>query len=180
MIRAQARGLTTEPVTEYWNKLKRNYAAYPRVTCLQVAVGYPAKETQFYSYTKAYMSKRGDWWELTGLAGFSRAKLEQSLLPGDDPAECIAETLVPTLTVEDVLKTSGFEAFDCLFLDCEGHEENVLNNLDYAIIKPKMLVYEHTHFPGSAQTLSDMLRAKGFITQQLEHDTVAIHDDWKR
>jgi FkbM family methyltransferase len=178
MIRRNATGVTAEPVAEYWNKLKRNYAAYPRVFCLHAAVGYPAAENRFYAYNAAYVAKRGGWWELTGLAGFSRAKLERSLLPGDDPDQCIDETVVPTLTVEDILTSKGFESFDCLFMDCEGHEENILTNLDYDRVRPKMIVFEHTHFPESAQELIQQLGGRGFVSQQLEQDTVAVHRDW--
>jgi FkbM family methyltransferase len=173
MIRPHARGITTEPVPEYFARMQANYSYYPNVIPENHAIGYPPGRLPFFAYTSAYLASKGGTPDLAGLAGFSREKLEACLLPGDDPATCIQEILIPVRTIEEVMSQHGFPSFDCLFIDCEGHEENILTHLDYAQVNPRLIVFEHTHHVDRIQVIDDHLKAQGFSLKRLEFDTIA-------
>jgi len=173
MIRRTACGVTAEPVPEFFTVMCRNYSAYPHVVPENCAVGYPAGRLPFYAYTSAFLKSKGDSKELAGLASFSREKLMQCLGHDDDSNACIQEIIIPVLTVESIMVKHGFDRFDCLFMDCEGHEENILTQLNYEVVKPRLIVFEHTHYGERAVRIEEHLSAKGFVFTRLSHDTVA-------
>jgi FkbM family methyltransferase len=173
MIHPTARGVTTEPVPEYFAKMQASYLSYPHVITENHAIGYPSGRLPFYAYAAAYLSSKGMTPDLAGLAGFSRDKLVASLQPNDDPVACIQEIIIPVLTIEEVMAKHGFESFDCLFMDCEGHEENILTHMDYSKVKPRLIVFEHTHYGDRAEAIETHLAQHGFIFTRLQYDTIA-------
>ncbi len=174
MIRRNARGVTAEPVPEFFTAMCRNYSSYPQVLPENCAVGYPAGSLPFYAYSAAFLKSKGDSKELAGLASFNREKLVQCLRPDEDSNVCIQEIIIPVVTVEDIMVKHGFDQFDCLFMDCEGHEENILTQLDYEVVKPRLIVFEHTHYGERAERIEAHLSARGFAFTRLSHDTVAV------
>jgi FkbM family methyltransferase len=174
LIRPEARGVTAEPVPEFFAKMRRNYKRYPNVLPNNTAVGYPANTLPFYAYTPQFLSSKGAWGiELAGLASFSRDKLVTCLAPGDSPASCIQEIMIPVRTVEDLMIQNGFDHFDCLFMDCEGHEENILTHMDYSKVKSRLIVFEHTHYGDRAEAIETHLAQLGFTFTRLQYDTIA-------
>lgn len=173
MIRRNARGLAVEPVPDYFSAMRRNYSAYKQIEPVNCAVGYPGGHLPFYSYSQSYLDSKGGSKELAGLASFSREKLVSSLGVGERAENCILEITVPVCTVEELMKTHGFERFDCLFMDCEGHEENILTQLDYEFVKPRLIVFEHTHYGKRAEKIEAHLSARGFDFTHFNYDTVA-------
>ena len=174
IIRRNARGVTTEPVPEFFTSMSRNYSAYPNVLPENCAVGYPAGRMPFYAYSATFLKSKNDSKELAGLASFLREKLVQCLEPEEDSNACIQEIIIPVVTVEDLMVKHGFDRFDCLFMDCEGHEENILTQLDYEVVKPRLIVFEHTHYGERAERIEAHLSARGFAFTRLSHDTVAV------
>ncbi len=173
MIRSNAKGVTTEPVPEFFSRMRASYSSYPHVIPENHAVGYPSGHLPFYAYTSTYLNTKGNTPDLAGLAGFSRDKLLFSLCPNDDPELCIQEIIIPVRTIEEVMAKHRFPSFDCLFMDCEGHEENILTQLDYDRVNPRLIVFEHTHHADRIQVIEDHLTSRGFQLERLEFDTIA-------
>jgi len=173
MIRSNAHGVTTEPVPDYFALMMRNYASYPTVVSVNCAVGYPSSHLPFYAYTQPYLASKGGSKELAGLASFNRQKLIDCLHPGDSPDTSIQEITIPVRTVEELMHQNGFDHFDCLFLDCEGHEENILTHMDYSKVKPRLIVFEHTHYGDRAEAIEAHLAQLGFTFTRLQYDTIA-------
>jgi len=174
VIRRNAHGMTVEPVPATFEKLRRNYKAYPNVLPVNCAVGYPAGHLPFFAFSQEFLDRKGDWGTaLSGLAGFSRQKLLSCLAATESPDKCIQEIIVPVQNVENLMMTHGFDGFDCLFMDCEGHEENILIQLDYEVVKPRLIVFEHTHHGERIKVIDDHLGAQGFRLTRMEHDTIA-------
>lgn len=175
MIRPQARGVTVEPVPEYFARLKSNYAAYPQVTCLNVCVSYDGgSEACLYAYTEAYLRSIGNSQELAGIAGFRRDHLAAQVRPPHRADDCIREVRIASVTVEQILARSGLDRFDCLFLDCEGHEEHVLLGMNYETVRPCVIAFEHTYFSTEGSAIDRHLQSKGFTLHRLQYDTVAV------
>jgi FkbM family methyltransferase len=173
MIRPNVRGIAVEPVPEYFELMQASYVRYPNVIPENHAIGYPSAHLPFYAYSSAYLDSKGRTPDLAGLAGFSRDKLVAGLQPSDDPSTCIQELIIPVHTVEEVMARHGFSSFDCLFIDCEGHEENILTQLDYDRVNPRLIVFEHTHHADRIQLIEDHLTSRGFHLERLEFDTIA-------
>lgn len=176
MIRREARGLAAEPVPDFFRQMRRHYASYRGVTPVKCAVGYPAGHLPFYTFRSEYLARHKDAAELAGLAGFSRDKLAARLAPGEDAKNCIEEIVIPVRTVEELMEEHGFEALDCLFMDCEGHEQNILLNLDYERVRPRLIIFEHSHFGERAVEIESHLARHGFDFTRLQHDTLAVRE----
>jgi len=174
LIRPNARGIVMEPVPEYFRKCTRNYSAYPNVTPVNCAVGYPSGELSFYAFSEDYLTSRGQSAELAGMAGFSYEKLLLGLREGDKPEECIHAFPVPLATVEELMEKHQFTTFDCLFMDCEGFEENILMGIDYAKVQPKLIAFEHTHFSGEKPRHEEHLEGMGYKIEKYRYDAIAI------
>lgn len=175
MIRRKARGVAVEPVPEYFAKLKSNYAGYPQVSCLNACVSYGGNGYAcLYAFTQEYLAGLGAGaQELAGIAGFSRDHLAAQVRPPHRVEDCLREVRVRSLTVEEILAQSGLDRFDCLFLDCEGHEEAVLLGLDYDRVKPRVIAFEHTYYPARDSVIDRHLESKGFELRKFEYDAVA-------
>lgn len=178
MIRHGARGLTTEPVPDYFQNLRANYLAYPHVTAVNCAVGYPRGRLPFHFYNEEFIASKGAWGkELSGLASFTRDKLLTGLRPDEIPEQSIQTIDIEVETVEDLMARYNFPSFDCLFIDCEGHEHNILLNLDFTTVKPRLISFEHTHCGDLVDTIESRLVGFGFTLLRLQHDTIAYLDD---
>ncbi len=173
MIRREARRVAAEPVPEYFASLCRNYCQYSHVIPENSAIGYPAGQLPFYAYAPEYLATRKDSMELTMLASFTRDKLLSSLKPNESADACIQEIIIPVCTVEQVMERYGFKQFDCLFIDCEGHEENIICQLDFDRVKPRLIVFEHTHQGERNKVIEARLTEQGFTFVHLTHDTIA-------
>jgi FkbM family methyltransferase len=174
MIRQTFRGIAVEPVPSTFIKLQYNYQPYANVLPLNCAVGYPPGKLPFYTWSTSFLEGKGQWGkELTGLAGFSREKLVDFLSSESSPDDCIEELIVPVRTVEELMDAHDFDQFDALFLDCEGHEQNILTNMDMQKVNPRLIVFEHTHFGERATEIEDHLAKHGFAFTHLQYDTLA-------
>lgn len=176
MIRSNARGLAAEPVPEYFAQLTHNYRSYPNLTPINCAIGYPASTLPFYAYTSHYLQTCPNAKELAGLASFDKSKLVAQLHPNSDPDSSIQAITLKVRTIEDVIAEHGFSTIDCLFMDCEGHEDNILLNLSYQRVQPQLISFEHTHHPENAREIVQHLAVHGFKSIQLSHDTVAYRE----
>lgn len=178
MIRPYARGVAVEPVPEYFKTMRRNYENYSQVIPENCAVGYPAGHLPFYAFKSDYLASKGGSKELAGLASFTREKLVACIGNDETPEGSIREILVPVYPVEELMTKHNIDHFDCLFMDCEGYEENILTHLNFERVKPKIIVYEHTHYEDSGEGIMTHLAARGFSFKCLTHDTIATHQDF--
>ncbi len=178
MIRHNARGLAAEPVPEYFAQLTRNYQSYSSVTPINCAIGYPASTLPFYAYTPTYLETCFNAKELTGLASLDKSKLASQLRPGSDPDSSIQTITINVRTVEEVIASHGFQTIDCLFMDCEGHEDNILTNLNFQQVQPKLVAFEHTHHPHEDNNIVNHLANQGFKCTRLDYDTVAYRNSY--
>jgi hypothetical protein len=55
---------------------------------------------------------------------------------------------VPCFTFNTIIKEQGVESIDYLIIDTEGHDYNILMNIDFSIIKPYSIKFENKHMSG--------------------------------
>lgn len=174
MILNLAKGVAVEPVPEYFSRLIANYRGYPQVECLNAAITYGDEEANFYSFTAEYLNSIASAEQMAGLAGFSKEKLVSALPANVDPNTSIKEVPVKTCSVERILDERNMASFDCIFMDCEGHELNILQGMDFSRVKPRLIAYEHTHYAQDQSPLDELLQSKGFKIQKFQYDAVAV------
>jgi hypothetical protein len=66
-----------------------------------------------------------------------------------------------------------------LHLDVEGHEDQILNAIDFSQSRPLIIIYEISHMPESTkQQLASMLRSHGYQLREAGIDCVATLRDF--
>ncbi len=135
-------GLLVEPVPHLFEKLHTNYADRKGLRFDNVAVS----------------DQNGTSTMLAGVdlpnGAYNPASSMSSLHDGivkkhawisskfDDLVELID---VPTVTLPTLLETNGITQFDGLFVDTEGHDGVILDQLSNLAKLPQFILFEHTH-----------------------------------
>jgi hypothetical protein len=92
---------------------------------------------------------------------------------GGSPFAEIDQITVPCLSIEQIMERYTFHGFDCIFMDVEGHEGNILLNMDFAAVRPSLIVYEHIHLGHSRAKITQFLLGRGFQIEECSQDTIA-------
>ena len=59
------------------------------------------------------------------------------------------QILLHTITINDIIKNYNVSSIDFLHIDTEGFDFDILMSLDLNIVKPKKVMFEHTHINGT-------------------------------
>jgi FkbM family methyltransferase len=181
ILRNNFRGVLVEPLASQFARLQRNYSRKKGVAFANCAVSYPPRPIKIFLLAEDFLAQHPGRDLLLLQAASSRTRLLESLsICGvSEVEEHVIEVEVPAMTAEALQAEYGFSSFDCLFLDLEGHESNVLLNLNYQSVKPKLIAYEHIYLESSA-TIENHLKAMNFVVSNFSQDTVAVSPEWTR
>jgi FkbM family methyltransferase len=162
------RGILVEPIPEYFEALSRKRGRDPRVALVQAAI------TTFNGTATMYTVETTD--EMPPWA--DRLSSLDAEVVADHPAipnvrEAMREVRVPAMTFETL--TATLERMDVLVTDAEGHDAQILDQLNLDRWQPSVVLYESLHLSDS-----DFLRCHrrfrraGYRTTTDEDDTIAI------
>ena len=135
-------GTFVEPVPYLFEKLRNNYGASERFSFVNAAVSRKTGKEKFYFVSPAAwreIPELPSWVEQLG--SFNRGHIG-SLFEGRlEPF--IAEIIVPTLTLDELLSRTAQKRVDLLVIDTEGHDWEILQQLDLNEWKPEVIVFEN-------------------------------------
>ena len=136
-----------EPVPYLFNKLKENYKLYNNITFLNIAI------SDYNGFIDLYIpSEKNDFTKLvswaTQLASINKDHI-QHFVP-----ECLVDKIqVECKTLNTIIKEYNIKEIEYLYTDTEGHDYNILMNLDLSLIKPKNIIFENKHMDGPKHKL---------------------------
>jgi FkbM family methyltransferase len=119
------RGLALEPQKAVFAQLQHTYQNYPGVTCINVALAKSSGSLPFYTV-------EGD----SSLGTFNK-----NLLPTDRGP--VQESLVPTVTFNELVRQYRVGRVDFLQIDCEGYDYEILKMMDFKKFTPQIINFEH-------------------------------------
>jgi FkbM family methyltransferase len=179
--RSDPRGILIEPQTMPFRQLQARYGDRGRLILLQAAIDNRAGSRTLYR-CREDLAAGAAGASLSGLASFERAQVvaayarhARRLGLGEHPDRAIVGEAVPTLTLDAVLNDFGLERCDLLVIDTEGHDFEIIRTIDFARIRPLVLIYEHIHL-GRADRLAcwRLLRANGYRCAADWSNTLAL------
>lgn len=142
------RGINIEPVPQWFARLEHHR---PRDVNLQVAVGAEAGEMVFYEVPSTGLS--------TGRGEIAQAhKSERGYV--------LHQTVVRVETLTSIYQRLGAGTVHFLKVDVEGLEKEVLEGIDFSVLRPWILVIESTRPLTSQQDHHDwepLLLAAGYV-----------------
>jgi len=62
---------------------------------------------------------------------------------------------VPCTTLNEIIKEYQITELNSLVIDTEGHDFEILNDLDLNLLKPKKIIFEHKHMEGTNKTVGE-------------------------
>ena len=135
-------GILIEPVKDYFEELKINYKKYSNFILLNMAIHNSRKEMTIYRADPIKIEQYGLPKWTKGMASFNK---DHPKLPGT-PDDVFIKEKVPCISLNDLLKKHQVAKIDLLQIDTEGHDSEIILNLDFQVIKPKIIHFEPWSF----------------------------------
>lgn len=174
------RGIMVEPVPHVFERLRRNYGELDGIALENAAIADRDGTMPFYHPSEVSLGgdRRGlpDWYD--GLGSFSLEVLlkHEDRIP--DIRERVVETDVPCMTFATLCRKHSVERVDLLMVDTEGYDYEVIKGIDFAVNRPRLIIYEHYHLaPDEQAACMSLLQNTGYETMAEGLDTFAMLTD---
>jgi len=173
---SKSHAIVLEPVPHIFAALKKNYASYPNVRPMQLAVADDdaIRSKPFYYLKPVPGEPFLDMYNLWG--SFSRQHLEyfRDNVPNFNTLFCIEE--VPCITINTLYHQSGFDKLDILATDTEGYDGKIIDAVDLDLVRPRIIWFEHLHIPRNELIpLLLKLRNANYRCYSNGFDTICVH-----
>jgi FkbM family methyltransferase len=161
-------GVVVEPLPDAFERLRANYADYPRILPVNKAIHTTADTVSLFRVIPAALSRYAGWAD--GIASFDRNHLlEHGIAPEDVSA--ITVCCVPLMRL---LEETGMLDADLLQVDTEGYDAAILRMIDFSRFRPRLIKYEHKNLKAGDRTETvSLLEQQGYRTVTEGADTTA-------
>lgn len=169
-------GVMVEPVPYVFERLRDNYAGLDRVRLENAAVADRDGTRPFYHLAEAPEGERArlpGWYD--GIGSFSREGVlaHADLVP--DIEQRLVTTEVQALTFESLCEKHGIDEVDLVLVDAEGYDAAIVEAIDFASRRPRLLIYEHYHLaPADRAACRTRLEALGYGLLEEHFDTFCL------
>jgi FkbM family methyltransferase len=166
------RGVLVEPVPHYARLLMNNYGLTGRFTIEQLAIAASSGVIKMYYVAENASELLGKKFDVTAFRGI--ASLDRNHLVKHLPAEydsIIEETSVESVTVKELLKRNQIKHIDLLHIDAEGYDWIILQQFDFNLLRPRIVLFERKHLTKEDQDASrSMMQNAGYQVKAMETD----------
>ncbi len=165
--------LFVEPVPYLFNRLRNNYGEHSRFRFINAAIN-DGNTATFYWVDEAARNKCAglpDWFDQLGsfdCAHISR-HLDGKLMP------FIRQTKIEGKSLPELFYENGVARIDLLHIDTEGHDWQILSQLDLRQITPRAILYEHKHLSKEDKANSIQFLASRYEIFSLGGDFLAVN-----
>jgi len=166
-------GLVVEPVPYLFDRLKATYAAKEGIISANVAIVSHPTESDFY-FVREEANKILElpgWYDQIG--SFSRDHIIKHF--GEKIRPFIEARRVQQLRLDTLLKINNVIKLDLIHIDCEGYDYEILKSVDFAVWRPKVVIFEHKHLcSNDKRDAFELLSKSGYYGIVLDSDVVAL------
>jgi FkbM family methyltransferase len=164
-------GIVIEPIKEYFEKLESNYSKFEKIIKVNKGVHSILSEIKIYKVDECAYERYPEW--VRGIASFDSQHHKKLNINSNDIIEIIVEC--DTL-MNIIFNNSVDNNFDYFQIDTEGFDYEVIKMIDFSIIKPSIIRYEHKNL-GEYEKLeaTKILRNNGYFIFNESEDTIAIY-----
>jgi len=176
---ANWQGALVEPVPQIFAQLRRNYSYLRgrKLAFFNVAVSTNGGAKQFWKIRDECLPEFPLFAYQVG--SFDREHVLKHFSAIPDLEAKIEAIEVPCKTYEQVREQAGLSSVHVLHLDVEGHEDQILNSIDFSCSKPLIILFEISHMlePCKSQSYA-MLQSHGYGLQEAGADCIATLRDF--
>lgn len=165
----RCKGLVIEPMRDYFERLVVNYKDYPQIKPVRLALHPTREKCTLYRVDPARAHELPHW--AVGIASF----LPNHHALSNTPSEYIVEEEVNCMPLMNLLKLEGITQMDLLQIDTEGFDAEIIKMIDFSVIKPRIIKYEHVGLSeADKQGTELMLKQHGYSVFREGGDSIAV------
>lgn len=172
LSRRHWRALFVEPVPYLFDRLTRNYPRDPRFAFENVAITRDEGAVFYWvdASAKQHVSNLPPWFDQLG--SFDRGHITKHLDGILEPF--IVSSPVRCMTLSQLLDHHAIRHIGILHIDTEGHDWQVLSQLDLNVHEPDVILFEHRHLSPIDKQSSLQFLAERYEIYDLGRDYLAI------
>jgi FkbM family methyltransferase len=169
-------GVLVEPVPHYTRLLADNFAQTGRFSIEQVAVSQSSGETKIYYVAENASDLLGEYFDVSGMRGVASLNRNHVLEHLAAQYYSVVESdRVECLTVKELLKRNHINQIDLLHIDAEGHDWMILQQFDFDVVRPKIVLFERKHLNrGDQEAARKMMQDAGYQVKAMEWDFLCL------
>ena len=174
-------GLLIEPLPDLFAQLRETYEGREGMVFENVAIAeHAGRKTMIRVDPEAVELGRVPYWA-KGIGSFFH---DRNALGGQRISEEEFATIRPHIisetvrcdTLENLFRKHNIHKVDLLQIDVEGYDYQVLKQVDFSRLRPRVIRMEWYNLPQHEKQMSlDLLKKWGYRTSQLEFDLIAWH-----
>jgi FkbM family methyltransferase len=130
-------GYVIEPIYDYFMELCDTYKDYPNIKPLNFAIHNDLSEAIIYKVAKEFEGIVPEF--ALGIASFDQNHHKKTNIP----SKFLLEEKVKCMSISDLMECYSVVDVNLLVLDTEGYDYNILINIDFNIIAPSIIHFEH-------------------------------------
>jgi FkbM family methyltransferase len=163
------KGILVEPIPEAFEALKENYGNNSNLKFINAAIAEENGVRTLYTFRRDTDFKGG-----TLYSSFRRDVLLRNTRWVPEGAQQVVEVPVKCLSMTSLIREAEGNAVDLLVIDTEGFDFNILKMIDFSVLSPRIIAYEHAHLSkGDMTAATDLLLAQGYRLTRDNLDTIA-------
>lgn len=138
------KGVLVEPVCFLYERLKSNYRNRPDLNFEKALISNTRKKKAFYyldESAKKNYTGLPHWFNQLG--SFDRSHIIRHLGKRIEPF--IRAEFINSITFNDLLRKYNIKKLDMLHIDTEGHDYQILKQLNLKYLRPLMILVEYKH-----------------------------------
>lgn len=165
------RALFVEPVPYLFSRLKETYSGEPRFSFENTVIN-DGSDVTFYWVRENAISELPDlpeWYDQLG--GFSRDHITKHLPQVD---RFIESQKISGMTLGMLFDKYAVKRLDCLHIDTEGADFQILKQLDLANFQPRLILFERKHLSQKEEASAIRFLQNHYALFNLGPDILAI------
>jgi len=174
ILRFRWRGILVEPVPAYCARLRANYRGHAGLIIEQLAIAEREERRDLFRICDE-VEHLPAWCK--GLASFHLEVVRKHRFVVPDLERYIVREQVQCLPLGRLLEKHRVDRLDLLSIDTEGHDYEVIKQIDFRTLRPEIVLYEHRHLPRPDRVACEhLLRSRGYRLASRLGNTLAYSD----
>lgn len=170
------KGVLVEPVLDYFMKLQVSFAGHDVYFENSAVTNHNG--TQLIYRLAPTITDYPDWWD--GLASLDKNIVLSHKEDIDNIENFLVPELIQTIKFNDLLLKYKVDYLHILHIDTEGHDYDIIKMVNFAEIRPEIIIYEYQHLTVRAYHQSIIfLKERGYVVYQSNnsYDLIAIESN---
>ncbi len=171
ILRHRWRGVLVEPVQSYFSELQQCYRGHAQLRFERAAIASTdGARTIYRARDDAALPK---WCK--GLASLHAEVVLKHRWLAPRIADVLVSEPVPCLRLASLLARHDVQRIDLLAIDTEGHDFEIIQQIEFTRLRPRIILYEHKHLSrGERRDCRLLLRTQGYGLARRYGNTVAF------